>query len=322
MKYFFWGPEFKPAYAMFKEILNRDNVEYVRFIIPSYILVKIYDLVKMARPFVRKYIVKKVKNNGENAIFVYYNPWGEFMVKNGCLDLLKKKYKNSLHVVLLFDVIFARKMNIECLKSNYDRVYIYNQTEAEFLGISYFPPFYSKNFSTPSEEKETYDVSFVGHAKDRFKEIIEVYEKLTGAGLKCKFYIVGVNADSQKYKGEIIYEKRYLSEEEYFKLYIAPSKCLLEIGNTGTNALTARVREAVMYDKKILSNNVCLKKYKYYRDDMMQVYDRVENIDISFFKKEKHSYNYEGDFSPSLFLKELKSVYEEVNRGDDIYGKN
>ncbi len=311
MKYIFWGPEFKPAYVMFKQIFNREDVKYIRFILPSYIIVKCYRAFKMFRPLIRRYITGISINYEEESVFVYYNPWGEFLAQSGSLKLLREKYRKSLHIVSLFDVIVAKGTNIELLKNHYDRVYIYDRKEAEVLGVSYFPPVYSKNFPVPSEQEEVYDVSFVGHAKDRMSELIRVYEKLTAAGLKCKFYIVGANPNVQKYREGIVYGKRYLTEEEYFREYIAPSKCLLEISNEGTNALTARVREAVMYDKKILSNNESLKEYKYYRKDMMQVYKGIDDIEFDFFKKKKASYGYEEDFSPVLFLEELKRIYEK-----------
>lgn len=317
MKYIFWGPEFKPSYAMFKQIFDRDDVKYIRYKVPSYVLVKIYKIFKILRPLIRRYIlghsILQECLNDEEIVFVYYNPWGEFLAESENLKILKKRYRNSLHVVLLFDVRVARGMDIRCLKNNYDRVYIYDQEEAGSLGISYFPPVYSKNFMVPPEETEEFDVSFVGHAKERMKDVIEVFDKLTAAGLKCKFYIVGAEPSMREYRDGIVYGKRYLKEKEYFQQYIIPSKCLLEIRNADIDALTARVREAVMYDKKILSNNGYLKKYKYYCENMMQVYKNVDDIDIDFFKKKKVSYHYEGDFSPVLFLEELKCVYEKEN---------
>lgn len=313
MRFLFWGVEFKPLYVMFQEIWNRRDVEYVYLPISPYIVVKMYDRFRMSRPLIRKYILKCVKEfmigNDDSAVFVYFNPWGEFLDKSGLLSLLKEKYKHVLHVVLLYDVIVARKLNVERLKCVYDQVYIYDKGEADSYGISFFPPSYSKNFGIPSEDAEIYDVSFVGQSRDRMQEIIKVYKKLTKAGLRCRFYIVGVDYEVRKYAEGITYGKKYLDENEYFHSYIAPAKCLLEIGNAGSNALTARVREAVMYDKKILSNNKALKDYKYYREDMMQIYENVDEIDFGFFDKKKHSYHYEGDFSPVLLLEELKKQW-------------
>ncbi len=284
MKYIFYGPQFKPAYAMFKEIFERSDVKYVSFSFSSYSLIRKYYAYKILRPLIIYYISRLKIDKNEPLAFVYYEPWDSFMAKSGCLSLFRKKYKNSIHVALLYDVILAKKIDMECLKNMYDEVYIYDKEAAKEFGITFFPPCYSKNFETPSEESEIYDVSFVGHAKNRLPEIIKVYEKLTAIGLKCKFYIVGAEESTQKYKEGIVYESKYLSEEAYFHSYIEPSKCLLEIANKGTDALTARVREAVMYDKKIISNNQNLKKYKYYNEDMMQVYENIEDINVNFLR--------------------------------------
>lgn len=297
---------------MFKDIFKREDVKYIRFSIPVNFIIRVYGIFRILRPFIRRYITDMKMDSEEEMIFVYYNPWGDFLAKSGCIKLLREKYKKSIHIVLLYDVFGARKLDMQLLKNNYDDIYIYDQKEAEAMQISYFPPSYSKNFPMPSEKNEIYDVAFAGQAKDRLAEIMKIYKKLTAAGLKCHFYIVGADDDFHENGEGLIYGKRFLSENEYFDSYISPSKCLLEITNAGIDALTARVREAVMYDKKILSNNTNLKEYKYYREDMMQVYDDVDKINIDFFKMEKHSYHYEGDFSPVHLLDELNHKYTEL----------
>lgn len=312
MKYIFLGPRFKPAVVLYQEVYSRQDVQHYDNPFRIGGCQFLYKYLKSSA-WIFKYLFRSFEaDEDEEVIFIYFNPWVDFCAKTGCVDYLRKKYKKSFHVVSLLDIHVARTYDMGMWKDIYDKVYIYDESEAENLGISYYPACYSKNHATPDERKEIYDIAFVGQAKHRYAEIIKVFERASSVGLKCNFYIVGVDAQERKYADTIKYGNVFLGEEEYFNNYIVNSKCLLEIQLHATQALTARVREAVMYDKKLLSNNASLLDYKYYRSDMMQVYTNVDEIDFSFLHGKKGTYEYSNDFSPTLFLNELERQYDNA----------
>lgn len=315
MKYFFLGPNFKPAYIMLSEIFSLDYVEYISFGIQPELIYKLYKTIGLIKAVIR-YVVKKrfdtnrYKNKKE-CVFLYYDKWDLLAIETGLLDQLKKQCPDAIHICFLNDAILAQKTDIEMLKTNYDRVYIYDKDEARSLGIYYaFPP-YSKVYNQ-DEIEISYDVTYVGASKNRLKDIIEVYKWLIKMNLKCKFYIVVERTDHPVAIEGITYSKKYLSPERYFKEYIAPSKCLLEISNPESGALTARVREAIMYDKKLLTNNPKVTNIPFFNNKMIQVYNNVESIDVTFFDRPSMSYNYSDEFSPMKLLHEYKCAYMEI----------
>lgn len=319
MKYVLWESGFEPADAMYREAEKCENV--INFKYPFRIkgAAALYSRLGVGESIYRHLLVKVDISRDMEVVFLYFQPWAVFMAQTKVVSYLRKMYPKSIHVVYLMDVHAARNIDMELLKKSYDKIYIYDKAEASVLGIDYYPAFYSKNYAKPSESEEIYDIAFVGQAKNRYKDIIKMYEKFRSNGLTCHFYIVGVEKKQQKYADDIIYADRFIDEEEYFNFYVKSARCLLELTLFQTDAFTARVREAVIYDKKLLSNNILLRQYKFYNSDMMQVYKDVDDINMDFFRQPKRTYGYTDEFSPLLFLNELEKQYwikiKETNSG-------
>lgn len=314
MQYRIFGTEFKPTKAMWSDAIKNDNVLYVQqpFVIKN--IDKLYNKIKGTAPLF-KYLLKDLKLNREDSVvFVYQNPWSDFFARTKIVDYLRLRYPNSIHVVRFSDIHAARALDIDFFKKCYDYIYIYDYQEAVKLGISYYPACYSRNFEKPSSEEEIYDIAFVGQAKNRFDYLIKIYERCQELNLSCNFYIVGVNSNEQKYTDHITYSSKFIDEETYYKEYISKSRCLLELTLENTNAITARVREAIIYDKKVLSNNEDLRNYSFYNSDMMKIISSEDEIETSFFSNKRISYGYNGEFSPIGFLNQLeKDFYRHTN---------
>lgn len=313
IKYVFWSVEFPPTFAILKSLLTSNQIVYLRGLIPVQRLIRVYEVFFVFHLFVKLYIKNIVKKSGvmteDNIVFVYTNPWTEFLQRSHILSWIKKTYPNSMHVVWFLDITIAKKMDIDFLKSVYDELYVYDEVEAANMQIRFSEASYSKNYETPSHTNEIYDVTYVGQAKDRLNEIHDVYKRLSELGLKCKFFIVNAN-DEEKINGEgLLYSDHFLTEEEYFNEYISKSKCLLEISNPGTWAITARVREAILYEKKLLTNNLSIKNFKYYNSENIMAYTSVNEINQHFFTSPACDYGYEGEYEPLKFLDELYVEY-------------
>lgn len=318
-KFVIVGLEFEPAHQLFSEVFENDDVVFVRNQLGDPDRITTRALLKMVR---RGPVPKKILRilfrrlfsfpADEEVIFIYTNPWIEVSLESGLLDLLKEHYDNCYHAVLLLDVHAARKLDIESIKRGFDAVTIYDENEAKSLGVSYLPAMFSRSpLFDPSASIE-YDLSFVGQAKERYSELMKVYDRLSHAGLRCHFYIVGVPESGRKYGEGLSYGDDFLSPEESLS-YLMSSKCLLEIQLHETEALTARVREAIIYDKKLLTNNQRIRELPYYRSDMIQIYENADSIDLSFFESEGGTFEYCDEYSP---IRYLKSVYELCKRSE------
>ncbi len=85
------------------------------------------------------------------------------------------------------------------------------------------------------------------------------------------------------------------------------STCILDITQKGQSSLTLRPYEAVVYNKKLLTNNENIKRFQYYDERYMKVFQNVEDIDWDWLKEDTPvDYDYKGDFSPKYLLKELE----------------
>lgn len=282
-----FAPNFEAADRLLDDIKKESNVLYIRN---------------------KKEIseLNKKLNDKKQLCFLYFNPWTDWAYKCGFVEKMKMEYRNSVHIVFFLDVYAARKLDIEGMKKVFTEMFIFDKSEASSLKISYYPNVYSKVFVKESEISS--DVCFVGQAKNRYNEIIKVYEILSKNNIKCDFYIVGVEPENQKYK-DIIKYGDFIPYKEACS-YVKKSKCILEIKLQHCNSYSNRVMEAIANNKKILSNNINIKELSFYNEKSIQIYEDAGKIDIDFLKEEVNfDYNYNNEFSPLNFLKFIEERY-------------
>ena len=88
------------------------------------------------------------------------------------------------------------------------------------------------------------------------------------------------------------------------------ASCIFDATEKKQNGVTLRYFEAVCYNKKLITDNDFVKQLPFYNPDFIQVYDKVENIDIEWIKRDiKVDYGYDGRFSPVHFLQKLKNRF-------------
>lgn len=75
------------------------------------------------------------------------------------------------------------------------------------------------------------------------------------------------------------------------------ANCVLEIVRPGQVGFTLRTFEAVVYNKKLLTNNEHIKEFQFYNPSYMKVFKSVEDIDWKWVKERNAvNYHYKGDF--------------------------
>jgi len=112
--------------------------------------------------------------------------------------------------------------------------------------------------------KPLYDIFFIGTNKGRFGIIRNIEREVSKLGLKCKFIYV-----SRLYR--LI--KSYSSPLPYREALVlmASSRAILDITQGGQMGLTQRFMESVFYEKKIITNNKEIKKYKAYNKNNIYI---------------------------------------------------
>lgn len=201
---------------------------------------------------------KKYISQYRRVLFFDWNPLAFDTQFLSFLKLNKKK------IGIVFTNIFAKsgfvyfhKENI--LKKFYDLALLFDKKDTCQIPHKYYSYSYSThyviNHLATEVDKTIFDVFFIGNAKNRFNDILNVYEKMINAGYKCCFIVNGVKK-TQRIKNGIIYNK-FLSYKDVVNIS-SKSRCILEILQDGGTTSTLRLMEAIALNKYFLTNNACL----------------------------------------------------------------
>ena len=159
-------------------------------------------------------------------------------------------------------------------------------------------------------EETEYDVTFIGTAKDRLKDILSVYEKLKAHNLKLDFWIFGVKEENQKYKDEIHYNE-YLSFDDFNK-HTLNARCTFEALQKNGSSPTTRFSMCMLYKRKLLTNCTELMDLEWVdaiATGNIQVYRDIDSIDFNWIKKdcEYDNQKYIEMFSTDRMLETIDS---------------
>lgn len=225
------------------------------------------------------------------------------------LRYLKKKYPKSKFVKFYRDLVCTQKYSYEKYQKSgiIDYWITYDEVEAQKYNMYYYHEVESK-IELYSNNEIYYDIFFAGRAKKRLSKLIEAYDYLSSRGLNCYFYLTGVPSNDRIPRSGIKYTNKIMSYKNML-LHNSHAKCLLEINQENAVGYTSRFLEAVMYDKKLITDNQNIKKTVFYKYGFIQCFNKIQDVDISFVKdNSKVCHNYHDEFSPKGFIDFLKSI--------------
>ena len=278
-KYIIYGSSFGFYDVSYYDIIIQKNVKYYKYIEPNNQILKylyrfcfstkVNRIIKI--PFKNiwiKALDPRLYNDGEGYCFLFFSRWLEKDFVRSYLDYLLKRYPKAKYVCFFHDLISTHLLDINYVKQMFDLVLSYDKNDSETYGLLYYPTPYS---SINIKEDPNYfsDVYFLGKAKNRLHEILNVYDQLEAKGLRCRFFITGLSKDiSLNKKGIKIIESMTYKEN---LIYVRNSKCLLEIMQHGAVGITPRTWEAIMYNKHLITNNSFLKGTNYYNQSSVTI---------------------------------------------------
>lgn len=189
-----------------------------------------------------------------------------------------------------------------------DLTVTFDKRDAEKYGISFFPSLYSGIDSGDIPQK--YDFYFVGQQKNRLKEIISVFDVLTGLGYKCFFRITGVRQGDMVKKEGLVFNE-HIDYTQVVQELLA-SKAIVDINIAGQRGLSLRYFEAIQYNKLLLTNNDSVRETPFYHAKYMFCYNSVnELMQLTSFLDETPDYKYNGLYSPKNLLQQIVHLLEE-----------
>ena len=249
---------------------------------------------KMRIPFKRVWyesILRALNINPVNENYLIVYDRNRLLFDLSFFNYIRKK-RPGIKVFYLFSNIVkytgAQKMGIlKDLNSYFDKVFAFDKTDADKYHFSYFPLIYTKCVSMDNKEPE-YDLFYIGKAKDRYQQLVRVFEKAQKEGLKCDFNIVEVPKEKQVY-GDMINYNHPLSYSEVLKR-MDNAKCIVDMIQGQSTAFTIKTCEAIIYDKKLITSNENVKKEDFYNKNMMLVYSEDQKLS-TFLSLEKVPFN-------------------------------
>lgn len=302
--------------VIFSDIIKLNNVDYIEHPITKYYgffvkcLYNLHHWVPINRiinlPFKSYWTCLYFKNSfndNKPICFIFLMEW---IIKDNesFFKRLKCEYPTCKMIVYFEDIIASRnnRLDLDLIDKYFDLAISYDKTDAKFYGFDYYPTFYSKIVLPNDKRLIKTDASFIGAAKDRYNLIINLFKLLKQNNIKTYFAI-------GRYPKYIVKEKgvNYISYTIPYKKYlefIANTNCIIEILQNGTTGYTLRTWEALVFNKKLLTNNPAIKTATFYNNKQFLYFNKIEEIDLTFItgKEVIEDSAYSEQLSPIFFL--------------------
>lgn len=265
---------------------------------------------RLLYPFFFKYPFK----NEKPLCFVVLD---RYFITGNYLSFLKIKYPTAKFVLLHRDLMrFCRQNAAEGLMDwpYFDLEMTFDANEAKEYGMSHFEEFESKIEVPRSNDYPKSDVFFAGYVKDRLPNLLKAYEIFISAGLKVEYYLTGVKQEEREPHPGIQYADKPISYSEML-FRTVNSRCVLEFMQDGAVGNTSRFIEAVMYNKKLITNNYSIRSSEFYNSNYIQIVSNASDIDPFFIDDYNVDFGYHDQFSPIHLIEQIdKELSENARR--------
>ena len=202
------------------------------------------------------------------------------------IDELKNNYSSINNAKKLIDL----KM--------FDKIFTYSSFDASQYGFTHTLSYYSRlvnNSNCPC----TYDAFFIGNIKNRSNIISEFLTKSDTYGLNALFYLAG---DTNSINSKSYVPIKHMSYVDSLK-ELQKCNCIIDFVDDKNKGQSLRYFEAVIYNKKLITNNANIKSLPFYNDKYIKIIQRIDDIDFEWIKKrESVDYGYDGRFEPIHLL--------------------
>lgn len=226
------------------------------------------------------------------------------------LKSYKKKWPNVRYVLYYLDPI-GRGVSqyAKHLQENgvFDLVYTFDSYDAKKYDLIWW--------KTPCSRMQGYgtaivrDLYFIGVETERAEQIFAVLKKGKENGVQVQMDVIpdgDVSSYSEFSQEVTLHSKTDIIPYTEALRRTLEAGCILELVRPKQAGLTLRPYEAVLYNRKLLTNNKSILNFEYYNPVYMQYFEKVEDIDWQWVKDEiPVDYGYRGDFSPLLLLEDI-----------------
>lgn len=214
------------------------------------------------------------------------------------------KQKNVRYTLLYLDScideVVCGYANILREKEIFDEVFTIDPLDAQQFRMKLCLTPYSKiDFEERGINQHLF---FCGQNKGRMYQLYQIWQGAKKNDVEIRFDLTFCREFQDFFENDLSvhFHDRYRTYQDTL-IDCLSSNCILDIVQKGQNALTLRPYEAVVYNKKLLTNNKNIYFFKYYDERYMRYFEKIDDIDWEWVRKEETvNYGYQGDFSPSF----------------------
>lgn len=273
-----------------KRVSNDFDKFVIRNLTPLNSNIEVRDVFKGNNKFFRK-IIKTIKKYGSIPLFSL------------CLNISKKEIKKYSQIILFDDypddllIKWIKKSNSKCkiklwlwnipdysidrLK-DFCNIYCFDQAYAKCQNINFIEQFYFDQYvnglDTNLIEQQ---VCYIGYDKDRRELLDRLAKVFDRESISYKFQLI-----SDKQQGEVNGQYQIQKKPVEYTTVIdtdCKSNAIVELVSGTQQGLTWRALEALFLNKKLITNNIAVKKFDFYRKENIFVIDEDKFDDLSQF---------------------------------------
>ena len=243
-----------PVIRVLRKVLGR-NIHYFHFLSRKIFVPSVYDEIKQVKEGDHVLLLEMILPSEVLSM--------SRLLPNGCN--LYQWYWNPLHKTypeknLRKNILFTKMLGF--------KLFTFDDKDAKDYNLEYHNQF---SIRLHFEERFAikFDFFFLGKTKDRHTEIEEIKNVLRSYGYSLKFL------ELNDIDIPIPYEENIR--------YVLESKCVVDIVQKQQCGMTMRPIEALLYKKKLLTNNVNISKYDFYNPNNVFIYGRDSIGDLPHF---------------------------------------
>lgn len=222
------------------------------------------------------------------------------------LRKVQSKHPNIKYALLFFDTYNAKDYVNELEFDFFNKILSFDLEDCKKYGFTYIQQgqVFSKPKGMKNDEQKRTDLFFVGMGAGRVDVLNDIVRKIDGY-VNYKIHICAVSREKQLIDTKIFYNQTIPYSEEL--QYIFNTNTVLDVVKQGQSGITLRICEALLFNKKILTNNQSIREMPFYDSRFIKVFNDISDIDISFIKDNAPvKYNIESDyFSPQKIVRLL-----------------
>ena len=218
------------------------------------------------------------------------------------LKTFKKKHSNVKLYALVTDSMHASSPHMNLVREKlfsdvWDRVLTYDKYDAEEYGFTWFGYSYYSSYDFVEPDPVESDIYYVGYDKGGRENLVkEIFRNLQKNQCNCRFDVVASQTSMKD--SSFVYMEEKISYPQVVSR-VKSSNCILEILQENQESQSIRYFEAIIYNRKLLTNNRHIQELPYYDARYMKYFNSIADIDFEWVRnKDNIDYQYDGRFSP------------------------